>query len=41
MKDFIRGLRANTKTKEAAKVLDAVASELERVVPKPKSDEKG
>lgn len=40
MKDFVRGLRANTKTKEAARVLDAVASELERVVPKPKLDEK-
>lgn len=41
MKDFVRGLRANTKTKEAARVLDAVASELERVVPKPRADEKG
>lgn len=41
MKDFVRGLRATTRTKEAARVLDAVASELERVVPKPAPDEKG
>lgn len=35
VKEFVRGLSANAKSKEAAKVLEAVASELERVAPPP------